>query len=63
MTKEHKNTQSNKITRRTLLMTASAAGASRFIPKIATSSGGRRVLTVYFDKAMGSLRAIEKLIP
>ena len=63
MAKEHQNTQSNKITRRALLATASAAGASRFIPKVATSSGGRRILTVYFDKAMGTLRAVEKLIP
>lgn len=53
----------NKLSRRTLLLTASAAGATRFLPKIAASTGGRRILTVYFDKAVGAMRAIEKVIP
>jgi len=53
----------NKISRRTLLASATAAGAARFLPKIAASTGGRRVLTVYFDKAVGAMRAIDKFIP
>lgn len=58
-----KNERSLKMSRRTLLVTASAAGASRFLPKLATSTGGRRILTVYFDKAIGAMRAVEKLVP
>jgi len=53
----------NKISRRTLLASATAAGAARFLPKITASTGGRRVLTVYFDKAVGAMRAIDKFIP
>lgn len=54
---------SNKITRRTLLATGSAAIGARFAPKLAGSAGGRRILTVYFDKAAGAMRAIERVIP
>ncbi len=53
----------HKISRRTLLASATAAGATRFLPKIAASPSGRRVLTVYFDKAVGAMRAIDKYIP
>ena len=63
MSYENNSSESNKISRRALLATATAAGASRFIPKIAPSSGGRRILTLAFDKTAGALRAIEKLVP
>jgi hypothetical protein len=53
----------NKLSRRTLLISASAAGAAKFLPKIATSTGGRRILTIYFDKALGMMRAVERLVP
>jgi hypothetical protein len=54
---------SNKITRRSILATGTAAVGLRFIPKVAVSPAGRRVLTVYFDKAVGAMRAIDKVIP
>lgn len=54
---------SPKFTRRTILATASAAGAARFLPKLAASTGGRRILTLYFDKAAGAMRAMERFIP
>lgn len=63
MNNENKSRQGNKVSRRALLATATAAGATRFIPKIASSNGGRRILTLAFDKTAGALRAIEKLIP
>jgi hypothetical protein len=53
----------NKLSRRTLLLTASAAGAVRFLPKVAASTRGRYILTVYFDKAVGAMRAIDKFVP
>ncbi len=53
----------HKISRRTLLASATAAGATRFLPKIAASPSGKRILTVYFDKAVGAMRAIDKYIP
>lgn len=56
-------TQSLKMTRRSVLVTAGAAAGSRFLPKVAGSTGGRRILTLYFDKALGAMRAIEKIVP
>lgn len=54
---------SNKITRRSILATGVAATGVRFMPKVALSPAGRKVLTVYFDKAVGAMRAIEKIVP
>ena len=54
---------STKITRRSILATGAAAAGLRFVPKVAVSPAGRRVLTVYFDKAVGAMRAIDKVIP
>ena len=53
----------NKISRRSILATGAAAAGIRFMPKIAVSPAGRRILTVYFDKAAGAMRAIDKVIP
>ncbi|KAB7616184.1 Tat pathway signal protein [Amylibacter sp. SFDW26] len=53
---------SNKITRRGLLATASAAGAVKFLPNIAKSPPARRILTVYYDKAIGAMRAIDRVV-
>jgi hypothetical protein len=63
MNHDNNSSESNKISRRALLATATAAGATKFLPKIASSGSGRRILTLYFDKAAGALRAIEKLVP
>lgn len=52
-----------KITRRSILATGAAAAGMRFVPKVATMPAGRKILTVYFDKAAGAMRAIEKVIP
>ena len=52
-----------KITRRSILATGAAAAGMRFVPKVAVSPAGRKILTVYFDKAAGAMRAIEKVIP
>ncbi len=56
-------TKSLKMTRRSVLVTAGAATGTRFLPRIAGSNGGRRILTVYYDKALGAMRAIEKIVP
>lgn len=56
-------TKSLKMTRRSVLVTAGAAAGARFVPKIASSGGGRRILTLYYDKALGAMRAIEKIVP
>jgi|GEM_PF-201722 len=62
MTQKDKNTRRNKITRRGLLATVSAATALKFLPNVAKSPPARRILTVYYDKAIGAMRAIEKVV-
>ncbi|GHA60406.1 hypothetical protein GCM10008927_27420 [Amylibacter ulvae] len=52
-----------KMTRRGVLATGGAAVGARFLPKIAASTGGRRILTLYFDKTVGAMRAVERLVP
>jgi len=44
-----------------LLTTAAAAGA-RAVPSIATKPAGRRVLTLVYDKSLGMMRAIDRLV-
>jgi hypothetical protein len=53
---------SNKITRRSILATGTAAVGAKFMPKVAFSPAGRRILTVYYDKALGAMRAVEKVV-
>lgn len=57
------NKTTHKMTRRSILATGAAAASVRLIPKVALSPGGRRILTVYFDKAVGAMRAIERIVP
>jgi len=52
-----------KLNRRMFLASAAAAGAARGLPKLASATGGRRVLTLIYDKSMGMMRAIDKLVP
>ena len=52
-----------KLTRRGFIASAVAAGAVRGVPQIASKSGGRRILTLVYDKSLGMMRAIEKVVP
>ena len=40
-----------------------AAGTVRSIPTLATKVGGKRILTLVYDKSLGMMRAIDKLVP
>lgn len=51
------------LTRRTLLVTGSAAAGARIVPKTVGSAGGRRILTLVYDKALGMMRAVDRLVP
>lgn len=51
------------MTRRGFMASVAAAGAVRVLPKVVASSGGRRVLTLVYDKALGAMRAIDVLVP
>jgi hypothetical protein len=49
--------------RRFLILTAAATGAARLAPAIVARPGGRRILTLVYDKGLGMMRAIDRLVP
>lgn len=52
------------ITRRGFLASAAAATTIRGLPAtIARSGGGRRILTLVYDKGLGMMRAVERVVP
>ncbi len=51
-----------KLTRRGFLATTVAAGAVRTLPSIATRISGRRILTLVYDKSLGMMRAVERVV-
>ena len=52
-----------KLTRRGFLASTGAAVTVRALPKVATKTGGRRILTLVYDKALGMMRAVERVVP
>ncbi len=52
-----------ELTRRGFIAAAAAAGTVRALPQIATKTGGRRILTLVYDKSLGMMRAIERVVP
>ena len=52
-----------QISRRNFLVAGSAALGARALPQIAARTGGRRILTVVYDKSLGMMRAIERAVP
>ncbi len=51
------------LTRRSFIAATIAAGGVRAVPMVATRTGGRRILTLIYDKSLGMMRAIEKVVP
>lgn len=52
----------NGLTRRGFIATAAAAGAIRVVPTIATKLPARRILTLVYDKSLGMMRAIDRVV-
>jgi hypothetical protein len=50
------------LTRRGFIATAAAATTLRAVPQIAAKTGGRRILTLVYDKSLGMMRAVEKIV-
>ena len=50
------------LTRRGFIATAAAAGTVRAIPTIATKAPARRILTLVYDKSLGMMRAIDRVV-
>lgn len=51
------------LTRRRFLAVTVAAGAAGMMPGLATRHGGRRILTLVYDKGLGMMRAVERIVP
>ena len=51
------------LSRRGFIAAAVAAGTVRAVPTLATKAGGRRILTLVYDKSLGMMRAVERLVP
>lgn len=53
----------SKLTRRGFLATTGAALGVRGIAPLARSGSGRRILTLVYDKGLGMMRAVERVVP
>lgn len=51
-----------ELTRRGFIAATLAAGAVRGLPQIAAKTGGRRILTLVYDKSLGMMRAVERVV-
>ncbi|MDX1784734.1 Tat pathway signal protein [Roseovarius sp. ZX-A-9] len=51
------------LSRRGFIAATLAAGAARTLPAIATRTGGRRILTLIYDKSLGMMRAVDRWVP
>ena len=49
-------------TRRGFLVTVAAAGSARIVPQLAKTPS-RRILTLVYDKSLGMMRAIDRVVP
>lgn len=55
----------SQLTRRTFLATAAAATTARALPPVAAvfkAPPARRILTLVYDKSIGAMRAIDRLV-
>ena len=53
-----------ELTRRGFLASTAAAGAVQVLPKAAAvATRQRRILTLVYDKGLGMMRAVERLVP
>ncbi|GAA6176705.1 Tat pathway signal protein [Sulfitobacter pacificus] len=52
-----------KLTRRGFIAATVAAGAVRNVPVVLTKPPARRILTLVYDKSLGMMRAIDRLVP
>ena len=51
------------LNRRHFLLTLAAAGTVRAVPAVVSRLPARRVLTLVYDKALGAMRAVDRLVP
>lgn len=51
-----------KLSRRGFIAGVAATGAARGVPQVLTKTGGKRVLTLVYDKTLGMMRAVERVV-
>lgn len=52
-----------KLSRRGFLVSSSAALVVRAVPQATGKASGRRILSLVYDKALGMMRAVERVVP
>ncbi len=52
-----------RINRRHFIAGCASAGAARVVPNLVKTAPGRRVLTLVYDKSLGMMRAIDRVVP
>ncbi|MCX7560727.1 Tat pathway signal protein [Sulfitobacter sp. F26204] len=52
-----------RLTRRGFIASTLAAGALRSVPVTLGKPPARRILTLVYDKSLGMMRAIDRLVP
>ena len=52
-----------KLTRRGFIAATVATGAVRALPVTLSKPAGRRILTLVYDKSLGMMRAVERVVP
>ncbi len=52
-----------KLTRRSFIAVTLAAGAARSLSAVATKTPARHIVTLVYDKSLGMMRAIDRLVP
>lgn len=52
-----------KLTRRGFLATSGATLGMRCVAPLAKGGSGRRILTLVYDKSLGMMRAVERVVP
>ncbi len=55
-------TPTPNLSRRGFLATAAAAATVRGIPRLASQPAGRRILKLVYDKSLGMMRAVERVV-
>ncbi len=50
------------LTRRGFIAASIAVGTVRSVPTLATNPAARRVLTLVYDKSLGMMRAVERVV-
>lgn len=51
-----------QLTRRGFIAASIAAGTVRSIPTLTTNPATRRILTLVYDKSLGMMRAVERVV-